>query len=180
MRIFKYELTICIQLADNQYNKKVWHALWNNPKRQINFYEHLFKTQQSHYLIQKMKTRKSLFTTKKIALTTLLMAFGFGLFASPGKGDQKLKKNKRETTRTLSADESALYENVEAFYHKNYTKVVDETVNEEIVSKVVVYDMAGTVLQEQAAKVTKIDLAKLPANAKILMQENGVHYYIVL
>ena len=106
-----------------------------------------FETHQITFLKNKtMKTRSNFFTKKTILFTALLMVFGFGLFATPGKGD-KGNKSKKEVTSTLSADELALYENVEAFYQKNYKKVLNETVKDEQIAKVMVYDMAGNLLQ---------------------------------
>jgi len=125
-----------------------------------------------------MKTSKTFLPGKTLALTALLMVFSFGLFAAPGKGKKDVKKEKNDITRTLSVDEAALYDSVEDFYQENYTNTIQKTVKIETVSKVIVYDMAGNVLQEQSAEA--INLAKLPTNAKLLMKENGVHYYVVL
>lgn len=129
-----------------------------------------------------MKTNKKFFQVKTLTLTALLMVFGFGLFANgiQGKDESKARKKNRNNTTALSADKIALYKSVEDFYQKNYTDVVNETVTTEKITKVVVYDMAGNILQEQNANTTKIDLAKLPAHAKLLMKENSTHFYIVM
>jgi len=122
-----------------------------------------------------MKTQSNFFTKKTFILTALLMVFGFGLFASPGGGDKAKKAPK-----TLSADEMALYQSVEAFYQKNYQSIVDQTIEKEQITKVMVYDLLGNVLQTQDSSVKAINLDKLPAKAKLLMKENGIHYYIVM
>ena len=127
-----------------------------------------------------MNKQMRLFTGKKLALTVLLMVFGFGLFAGPKGKNPKHVQKKKGITRTLSADELALYDTMEKFYQENYTAVVDQTVTAEVITKVVVYDLAGNLLQEQGADLKKIDLRKLPQGAKLLMKEGSIHYYIVM
>lgn len=132
-----------------------------------------------------MNSHKKFFNVNKIALTAILMAFGFGLFATgpEGKGATKVRKKKRfdvtGVKRTLSADESTLYKSVEEFYQKNYASIADDTETSDHITKVLVYDLTGNVLQEQDGSKKKVDLTKLPAHAKLLMTDNGTQYYLV-
>lgn len=127
-----------------------------------------------------METQMTSFNIKKLALTALLMILGIGLFANPGGKNPKVIKKKKETKRTLSANELALYENVEEFYQIEYTSRIQKTIKAEVITKVIVYDMAGNVLQEQDASKQEIDLFHLPKGAKLLMKEGSIHYYVVL
>lgn len=132
-----------------------------------------------------MTNHKKFFNVKEIALTALLMVVGFGLFAAgpQGKDEAKNRKKKKQNitsvAKTLSADELALYESVEQFYQENYAKLVNSTEANSPITKVIVYDMAGNVLQEQNAAKKKIDLSVLPAKAKLLMTDNGTQFYLV-
>ncbi|MGB0521377.1 MAG: hypothetical protein ACPGJS_00385 [Flammeovirgaceae bacterium] len=133
-----------------------------------------------------MENQSKFLSTKKIAITALLMTFGFGLFATGPEGKNATKERKKERVsvaeviKTLSADEAILYKSVDEFYQKNYVQVADHVAANEQVAKVIVYDLAGNVLQEQDGKKGEIDLSKLPAHAKLLMTENGTQFYLVM
>ena len=132
-----------------------------------------------------MKTQPGKFNPTKIALTAMIMFFSFGLFAKGGgKNDTKIQKqnhlNVAELKKSLGADEAALYDQVSTFNEANYREDFSLEPESDKIDKIIVYDLSGNVLHSQTVLKSKLDLSKLPSNAKLLMKKDGTHYYLVM
>jgi hypothetical protein len=114
----------------------------------------------------------------KKSLITLALLIGIFATAFAENGDPKKKDAEAtpvEKNQTLTADEQVLLTELEAELEISLEQMLEDLTPAPI-TKVVVYDLSGKVLQEQAGK---INLDQLPKGANLLMTEGQTQYYLV-
>lgn len=120
-----------------------------------------------------------------IAIVCILLAISNTAFGAKttktqlkGKGQKEQKKKK---TMRLSADEQILFEKLTK-ENQQELKIANDDMPELATNykKILVYNMAGDLLQEQDTKKAAIDLTKLPKGAKLLTIEDDLAIYLVL
>ncbi|MGB0521952.1 MAG: hypothetical protein ACPGJS_03280 [Flammeovirgaceae bacterium] len=134
--------------------------------------------------MEKATLKQNIIREIVIALVCILIAISSTAFgaAKTTKTNLKGKGTQEKTKRTaLTADELALFKLLEKEHQAEQLEIAKisdtETIN---YKKVLVYDMAGTLLQEQDSQKAAIDLLKLPKGAKLLTVDDDLAIYIVL
>jgi hypothetical protein len=112
--------------------------------------------------------KKSLFT-----LAILIGIFSTSFANNGGHEGDSAKAKSPE--KTLTVDEQALLDQLNAELEISFDDML-QALEEAPVTKVVVYDMAGNILQEQSENIS---LDKLPKGANLLMTEGQTQYYLV-
>lgn len=133
--------------------------------------------------MEKATLKQNIIREIVIAIFCICLAISNAALAAParkinggGKGHKEQK-----TTKKLTKNELSLLQKLEKEHQIDIADInVDEVISTTNYKKVLVYDMAGNLLQEQDATKTTIDLTLLPKGAKILMVDNDLAIYMVL
>ena len=86
----------------------------------------------------------------------------------------------KKTVKKLTTDEFSLLQKLEKEHRLELKTIKTEELETTDYKKVLVYDMAGNLLQEQDSQKATINLSKLPKNAKLLTVDNDLAIYVVL
>lgn len=133
--------------------------------------------------MEKATLKQNIIREIVIALVCILIAISSTAFGAKAANlDYKGggKKSQKKATMQFSADKIALFTQLEKEYQaelKTAKKEISESPN---YKKVLVYDMAGNLLQEQDSQKATIDLDKLPKGAKLLTVDDDLAIYVVL
>ena len=132
--------------------------------------------------MEKATLKQNIIREIVIAIFCIFLAISNSAFAAPttkidgGGKDPKEQK----TTKKLTKSELALFQKLNKEHALELTTIKINNITLSSDKKVLVYDMAGNLLQEQDATKTTIDLNKLPKGAKILTVDNDLAIYVVL
>lgn len=132
--------------------------------------------------MRKARLRQNIVRKAVFTLAGIFLVLSNSVFAEPiSKIDGKGEGNKKQkTTKSLTTDELALFEKLEKEHQQELKSIKTTAFETTNYKRVLVYDMAGNLLQEQDGQKAKIDLNKLPKKAKLLTVSDDLAIYIVL
>ena len=132
--------------------------------------------------MEKATLKQNIIREIVIAIVCIILAISNTAFAAPTtKTDGGGKGHKEQTsTKKLTANELALFQKLEKEQKTELAAIKIDELETADYKKILVYDMAGNLLQEQNSQKATINLSKLPKGAKLLTVDNDLAIYLVL
>ena len=130
--------------------------------------------------MEKATLKQNIIREIVIAIVCIILAISNTAFAAPTTKLDGGGKGHKETTKKLTTNELALFQKLEKEHQIELAAIKIDELETTDYKKILVYDMAGNLLQEQDSQKATINLNKLPKGAKLLTIDNDLAIYLVL